>query len=601
MSPIRTASQHRRIPALTAAIALGGTLSLVPVFNSPVTPAAQAQQCSTPHKTLQGDLKWGVKQSFQNYVRSPAARGTIEPGGTNVFTFPVQQGYVDNAGQGFAQGSGTVSFTGHSGLLRTVISNPTLEFTGPTSAKLLVQANSQNTNGEQIDGLDGAVHFADVNFADSITNGGTVTGTTTLTAEGAKAMSNFYDAGTQMDDIELSVSATDNCGTPPSPRRDNATSNNGGNATGSSLPGSLDSLLNPGRENQTSEQTNEDQKSDGDSPASTSTKGNSPKSPAITAPRATTPAGHNAADSQPAPKSGATSGAHVSQAPATGTADQCTNVQSSKITWGLKRSFRSYISSSLAKGGWSGDGVGESGGEFLFSGSDGSVDPNSKVGAVNTRGSLQFTGHDGKLNINISSLRATFNGNSGQLIADVQSSKVDGEMTNYGTVTVATLSYDNLTVTDSSVEGTAQATLTDAGADAFASFYEGGTQLDPVSISASLGGNADCSAANVSGATSSSGAGAGGGPAAALAKVADASKGAKGSKKAGNASQKFSDKAKGKLRFHDGNTEETPDITNASATDSTLSVAQLVGLAAVFAITAGGCLLLSYKRQPKTE
>ena len=533
---------HRNLSAAVIALAIGATLPVATNSTPGLAPVAAAQECASPTQVLSGNINWGVKQSFLRYLKNPIAMGNWQTSGGatdsgNVFNFPISEGHVDANGKGFARGKGSVDFNGHMGLLKTTISQPTLQFTSPTTAKLLMATSSQNQDGQAIEGLDGLVHFADVTFSSPVTNGGNVRGTTTLTGTGAKAMNDFYKPGTQMDDIELAAEAKPSC---------EQQADFDESAVNDSANGRVAPQNNAGQSQQ------------------------SAPAPA----RAAAPAAPAAAASN----SGSS------------TAEQCTGVNSSQITWGVKESFRSYISGSIAKGGWEGNGVSESGSSFVFSGADGSVDANSQKGSVNTNGSLHFFGHDGKLNLNIANLRATFNGQSGQLIADMESSDVEGNGKNYGTVAIADLSYSNLSATSNSVDGSAQVTLTAAGADAFAGFYEAGTQLDPIAISAQLGGSADCGSAATTASSASAGS------AAASKKAADAKKDT--AKKDKNASKKFQDKDASDVKIHNADAAQ-PEIKEAGISGGNFSGWQLTGLAAAFALAAATCLGLNYKRRPQ--
>ncbi|KAB1502451.1 hypothetical protein F7230_08420 [Corynebacterium sp. 320] len=579
--------------ALGTALTIGGGL-LGSAAPGAYLPEASAQSCSTPHQRLQGQLDWAVKDSFLNYIKGPIAKGSWTTRGAkdngSGFSFTVSKGYVDAEGLGFAAGTGNVTFTGHGGLLKTSISDPTLKFTGGNTAQLLVIMSSQDADGNEIQGLDGWVHLADVTFTSPVTGGGNYIGTPILTSTGAAAFADFYDEGTELADINLSVQAAQSCGSLPT------------------LDG-LDSVS-----------TN--------TPAATPrphkpANGNSGASGAKPA-----PAGRPASGTKPAPAAGGKAGAAPARTQSggskggastpqaatgggsgSGAAEQCTAVTSSQISWGVKQSFRTYISGSIAKGGWEGDGVGDSGNAFVFSGGSGSVDANSKVGSVNTSGTLRFYGHNGKLNLVISNLRATFSGSSGQLIADVQSSDVEGTPKNFGTVALGDLSYSSLDVSSSSVSGSAEVSLTAAGADAFAGFYEPGTRLDPISISASLSGSADCAGAT-SGASSASD-----GTAAAASGAAAALKGGGGSGSGssaggaksgqganasnGDAKSKFGQKGSGLLSFHNGEGEDDGSgILSAGLSGANMGPVQLIAVLAVFGIAAASCLTLSYKRKP---
>lgn len=183
-----------------------------------------------------------------------------------------------------------------------------------------------------------------------------------------------------------------------------------------------------------------------------------------------------------------------------------TGVQAATAEWGgVKKSFQSYITGSIAKGSWTLDGVGYDNSRFQFTGTGGDVDTAAQSGSIRYGGAMHFTGHNGGvLDLNIANLEVRFNGTSGQLIADVRSSNMEGERKDFGRTVLGDVSFSLLDVSDSAVDGEATVTLTAAGNDAFANFYEPGTTLDPLSLHAQLGGSGDC--AGASGTTAHTGA-----------------------------------------------------------------------------------------------
>ncbi|MEL4176607.1 HtaA domain-containing protein [Corynebacterium bovis] len=175
-------------------------------------------------------------------------------------------------------------------------------------------------------------------------------------------------------------------------------------------------------------------------------------------------------------------------------------VSESRIGWGVKDSFRSYIRGSVAKGSWTTDGAVENGGAFIFSGAEGAVDTSGPRGTVAARGSVTFTGHGGTLRTVVADPEVTFSGGTGTLTADVTSNDTQGTPHAYGRIAVADLTV-TASVDGGVLDGTAEATLTQAGANALSDFYEPGTVMSPVSVRAALAGAADCGALDGSGAT----------------------------------------------------------------------------------------------------
>ncbi|WP_245802154.1 HtaA domain-containing protein [Corynebacterium pacaense] len=221
-----------------------------------------------------------------------------------------------------------------------------------------------------------------------------------------------------------------------------------------------------------------------------------------------------AATSGAAP-AGAGGAAASGSAPAGGssvcTAEGAVGVTQSQLTWGVKQSFQNYIRGSIAKGQRELNGVGFENQQFVFAGSNGSVTPSAQSGTILYPGSVHFTGHGGILNLRLSNIEITFNGNSGELIADVVSSDMEGSSRDYGRTVVGTLNFSSLNVAETQASGTAGVILSAAGSQAFAEFYQPGQRLDPLSFTAALGGAANCAASQGSGGSGSAVAGVSGG------------------------------------------------------------------------------------------
>lgn len=169
-------------------------------------------------------------------------------------------------------------------------------------------------------------------------------------------------------------------------------------------------------------------------------------------------------------------------------------VVDARMGWGVRESFRSYITSSIANGGWASDnGAVFSDGEFVFDGEDGVVsvvDGAVADAALSFAGSVNFTGHDGVLDMTVANPEIRVSGDEGTLVADVTSNDTDGAPHNYGRIDVAALSFSGddprNTVADGVVDGGASATLTPEGSEAMGEFYEAGAEMDPLTFRAAL-------------------------------------------------------------------------------------------------------------------
>lgn len=152
------------------------------------------------------------------------------------------------------------------------------------------------------------------------------------------------------------------------------------------------------------------------------------------------------------------------------------------LSWGVKSSFTNYIEGGIAKGSIStSNGAVRGGGTFSWGSGSGSLNA-SGLGTLSFPGVVHFTGHGDILNTTISGVRIKITGaNSGVLIANVKSQDMEGNDASASNVTFANLSFSSVSATG----GTASATLTAAGAKAFAGFYNAGESLDRVTVSMS--------------------------------------------------------------------------------------------------------------------
>ena len=169
-------------------------------------------------------------------------------------------------------------------------------------------------------------------------------------------------------------------------------------------------------------------------------------------------------------------------------------VKTGTLDWGVKESFRSYIAGPIADGGWTlSGGVTETGGVFRWTSSFGEYDMDEANGSVGFSGGVEFTGHDGALDISLSRPRVRFDGGTtATLLLDVRSKSLQGE----GYVEQTSVAFATLDLAAGSPDigddtvGYAgiPAVLTAAGAEGFGGFYEEGTELDPITISFAVGG-----------------------------------------------------------------------------------------------------------------
>jgi hypothetical protein len=187
--------------------------------------AASAAAATIPIKG--GEVDWGIKKSFREYVKGPAAKGQIELSGgageaaDGSFVFPVGSGTYDTTTHVVeVQAGGSVHFTGHfSGgvpALDMTFSNPRVVIDGAESFVFADVTSKSLMTGETDTYPDAEFAQLDASAAKPVFGDEDVTLESLpaeLTAEGAEAFAGFYTAGTTLDPPTLSASFKEN--TPP--------------------------------------------------------------------------------------------------------------------------------------------------------------------------------------------------------------------------------------------------------------------------------------------------------------------------------------------------------------------------------------------------
>ncbi|WP_329179483.1 HtaA domain-containing protein [Streptomyces sp. NBC_01477] len=153
-------------------------------------------------------------------------------------------------------------------------------------------------------------------------------------------------------------------------------------------------------------------------------------------------------------------------------------VMDAAVDWGVRRTFREYVSGDIAKGRWElADGAREGGALFRFGAGQGTYDPAKHTLDARFAGSVRFLGMragDGTygLDLTIGTVRVAVTGGKGTLYADGVP---------FVTFPAAlTPKAGLIAVTE------APATLTPQGAAAFKGLYTAGTPMDPLTLSVAL-------------------------------------------------------------------------------------------------------------------
>lgn len=151
------------------------------------------------------------------------------------------------------------------------------------------------------------------------------------------------------------------------------------------------------------------------------------------------------------------------------------------IDWGVRRTFREYVTGSIAQGRWAlSDGAQDGGALFRFPSGKGTYDPEKKTLDAGFAGTVRFTGAHLDLALGAVSVRVT--GGSGTLSADVTSAGKTEKAVPLVTFTAGDFAPKNGLVAWTE----APATLTEGGAKAFGGMYRAGTEMDPVSLAVAV-------------------------------------------------------------------------------------------------------------------
>ncbi|MFC4338055.1 HtaA domain-containing protein [Salininema proteolyticum] len=148
-------------------------------------------------------------------------------------------------------------------------------------------------------------------------------------------------------------------------------------------------------------------------------------------------------------------------------------VRGAVLDWGVRRSWREYVSGDIAEGGWTvSDGALDGGDRFRFTDGEGTLDDGT--GTVSFHGSVHFSGED--VYLRISDPVVSIEAGEGLLSARVVGNGLDE------TVALAAFSADFAETDGLTTLDRAEARLSDNAAAVFGNFYQPGDPLDPVTI-----------------------------------------------------------------------------------------------------------------------
>lgn len=409
-----------------------------------------------------GQLTWGVKSSFRSYIAGPIANGSAttaghaSQSGSGAYVFPQKSTNAKPPSpKGTTNYRGELTFRGHqhgnSYELDMTLRNPRVVVSSATRAKLVI--DTRTTGSRSFRPV--TVSNLDLSKGSRSASGGSVSYSNvpvTLSSSGEALFEwegrAMYSAGTQMDPVSFTIGG------------DKKVSGSGKSTTAKPRGGSSGSA--------------------GSSGSSGAAGGGGAD---------TGPAGTGSAPSASAPDSAG----------------------AGSLSWGLRKSFRDYITGPIANGSIAvSGGASSSGNAYTFPQSG----EEKGDGGADYRGSVNFRGHGGILDLTLSDPGVTIDSDRrGKLTAEV-----DGDR-----ITVADLNLGASAKSESdgaTVYSDVPATLNPSGAKLFEyngnSFYPAGTTLDPVTFTvgsaSSAGGGGGSSAApeTVASAEDDSSSGAGG-------------------------------------------------------------------------------------------
>ncbi|WP_069885552.1 HtaA domain-containing protein [Streptomyces luteocolor] len=428
--------------AVATAVALGASALTLPAL------AADGGKAAPPKLELRnGTLDWGVKESFRTYVTS-IALGTIEAKDgaqqapdNGAFTFSGGKGTYDTGTHATDTAfKGNVRFTSKAHQFDIRIADLKVRTEGRAGAiQADVTLNGATQNDIDLATLDlsavrpgqgegGAMTFKDI--------------PTALTANGAKAFNNMYKEGEKLDPATLTVTAggpvtEEPTGKPTEP-------------TGSPAPTGSPKPTDPAEPTQSPKPT--DTRTDG-------------------------PTGD--------PTGKPTGGTGQPGKPAEGIVD-------GRLSWGLKESFRTYISSGgkITVAG----GAKKVSGGFSFPYAKADVDADAKKIDASFGGSVRFAYQAHGIDMRFSDLKVRADGAKGTLTADVTTPKGTHNDVRFATLDLSKVSYekkDGVVLLDK-----VPAAFTAEGAKQFAngavgSMYKEGQRIDPVTVALSSSAGAE--------------------------------------------------------------------------------------------------------------
>ncbi|MCU1439354.1 MAG: hypothetical protein JWP85_351 [Rhodoglobus sp.] len=173
-------------------------------------PTAASASCTVDDATM----TWGFKESFRSYISGTIANGewTVADGAT--YSTP-DFGWTGGAGllpdgTGAIAFTGSITFTGHDGILNTTVANPQLRFDGSGIATLLLDVSGTTQEGMPVD--ERAVEFATIDLDGAVQgDNAVITSSPAVLTEAGAAAFGTYEAGEGLDPISAVLPGAADC------------------------------------------------------------------------------------------------------------------------------------------------------------------------------------------------------------------------------------------------------------------------------------------------------------------------------------------------------------------------------------------------------
>ncbi|MFH8486057.1 HtaA domain-containing protein [Streptomyces longisporoflavus] len=164
-------------------------------------------------------------------------------------------------------------------------------------------------------------------------------------------------------------------------------------------------------------------------------------------------------------------------------------IEDAAVDWGVRRTFREYVTGSIAKGEWKLSAGAEDGGAlFRFPEGEGTYDKKKRTLDADFAGTVRFTGEHG-LDLALSKVGVKVKDGKGTLLADVRSAGDKG--VTLKNAPLITFAAKDLKPEDGLISLTEVPTeLTADGSKAFGGMYKAGSEMDPLSLAVALDADA---------------------------------------------------------------------------------------------------------------